>query len=74
MNILALHVTKCVIIKVAVMSIKENDFVVDSGGATYGGELGHEFKTLVSIYIPRWFVMYYPIQYSVELKILGVLL
>ena len=62
MNILALHVTKCEFIKVAVMSIKENGLVVDIGGPTYGRELGHDFKTLINIYISGWFVVDYPIS------------
>ena len=56
------------------MSIEEKYLVVERGGATYFGELGHGFKPPISIHIPRWCVMDRPVQWYVELDILGVLL
>ena len=52
LDILAFHVAKCVVVEVAAMFTKENYFIVDSGGAAYGRELGHIFNKTVSIHIP----------------------
>ena len=37
LNVFFLYVTKCAAIEVAVISTKENDLIVDTEGATYGG-------------------------------------
>ena len=57
-----------------IISIEEIYLIVDSGCAMYGEELGHGFKPPVSIHIPVWCVAYYPVQWDVEVEILGVLL
>ena len=64
----------CTIIKVAVMSINENYLVVDRVGAVYVGELGHGFKPPKYIHIPRWCLMEFPVQWDLEVDILGLLL
>ena len=56
------------------MPTKENYLIVDRAGVTYSGELGHGFKPLVSIHILVWCVVDYPVQWDVEVKILGVLI
>ena len=70
MNISVLRVTKCAVIKVDTIYIKEKYLIVDSVGATYGRELGHGFNPTVSINIPLWCLVYYPFQWDVELEIL----
>ena len=37
LDVLVIHMYKCMIIKVAVMSIEENYFIVDRGGTSYLG-------------------------------------
>ena len=74
MDVSVLHITKCAVIGVDVTSIKENYFIVDSGGAAYGGELGHGFNPPISINITMWCVMEHPVQWYIEVDILGVLL
>ena len=74
LDVLVLHITKCEFIKVAVMYIEENYFIVDSGGTAYGGELGRVFKPPVSIHIHRCYVVEYPVQWDIEVEILGLLL
>ena len=56
-----------------VMSTKENDFIVDYGGAAYSGELLHVFNTPVYIHITGWYVVEYPQQWDIEVNILGSL-
>ena len=56
------------------MSIDEKYLVVDRGGATYVGELGRGFKPPISIHIPRWCLMDFPVQWDVEVDISGLLL
>ena len=73
LDIFSLHVMKCVVVKVAVMSIEENFLIVDSGGATYSRELVQLFYSTVSIHISRWCVVYYPFQWNFEVEILGVI-
>ena len=58
----------------AVISIKEKYLIVDRGGAAYVSELGHDFKTLVSIHISRWCVIDCPVQWDVEVDISGLLI
>ena len=58
----------------AVVSIEEKYLIVDRGGAAYVGGLGNGFNPFVSIHIPIWCVMDYPVQWDVEVDILGVLL
>ena len=55
------------------MYIEEQYIIVDKGGAAYLGELGYGFKRPISIYIPRWCAVDCPLQWDVELEILGVL-
>ena len=61
------------VIEVAVMFTGEKN-IVDSGGATYGGELGHGFKFPISIHIPGWCVVDYKVHWDAEVNILVVLL
>ena len=56
------------------MSTKEKYMIDDRGGATYVVKLGHGFKPPVSIHIPRWCVMEFPVQCNIEVDILGLLL
>ena len=74
MNLSFLHVNKCVVIKVAAVSTKENYLIVESGGTTYGGELVHGFKPPESIHKPGWCVMDYPFQWYIEVGISRLLL
>ena len=57
-----------------IVSIKEEYPIVDRGGTTYVGELGHVLKPPVSIHVARWCVMDYPVQWGVVMDILGLLL
>ena len=57
-----------------IVSIEEECLIVDRGGATYVGELGHGLKPPVSIHLSRWCVMECPVQWDVMMVILGVLL
>ena len=52
-------------VEATIMSIKEEYLIVDSGGATYVGELGHDLKPHVSIHAARWCVMDCPVQWYV---------
>ena len=61
---------KCVVTKVAVVSIKEDYLIFYRGGATYFGKLGHGFKSPVSIHITIWCVMECLVQWNVEVEIL----
>ena len=57
-----------------IVSIKEEYLIVDRGGATYVGELGHGLNTPVYIHVSRWCVMDCPVQWDFVMEILGVLL
>ena len=57
-----------------IVSIEEEYLIVDRGGTTYVGELGHGLKPPVSIHVARWCVMDCPVQWGVMMEILGVLL
>ena len=50
-----------VAIEVDAILIEEMDFIVNRGGDTGSGELGHRFMSPVSIYIHGWFVVGYPV-------------
>ena len=65
---------KCAVIKVDAMSIKENHFIIDRGGAAYIGVLGYGFKPPVSIHIHIWCVMNCPVQWNVKVDIFGLIL
>ena len=65
---------QCAVIKVAAMSIEENYLVVDRGCAAYFVELGHGFKPPASINISRWCVVYFTVQWYVEVEIFKLLL
>ena len=67
-------VTKVLVVKVAVISIKKNYFVFDIGGVAYGRELVRGFNPNASINVPGFFVVDYPVQWEVEVFILGVLI
>ena len=56
------------------MSIKEEYLIVDRGGATYVGELGHGLNSPVSIHVAIWCVMDCSVKWDVVMEILGVLL
>ena len=56
------------------MSIEENYLIADSKSVAYSGEIDHDFKPSVSIHLPGWIVVNYPVQCNVEMDILGVLL
>ena len=56
------------------MSIKEDDLIVDRGGATSIGELGHGLKPPVSIHVAIWCVVDCLVQWDIVMEILGVLL
>ena len=56
------------------MYIKEDYLIVERGGGTYIGELGHGLKPPISIHVARWCVMDCPVQWDVVMEILGVLL
>ena len=56
------------------MSIKEKYLIVDKEGTEYIGELGHIFNPLIYIHIHRRCVMEFPVQWDVEVGILGLLL
>ena len=71
---LVLQVIKGTTIKVAIMSIKENYFIVDRGGSVDSGEFGNGFKPPISIHLPGWCVMDYPIYWDSEVQILELLL
>ena len=57
-----------------IVSIKEYYLIVDRVGAAYVVELGHGLKSPVSIHVARWCVMDFPVQWDVEMEVLGVLL
>ena len=57
-----------------IVSIKEEYLIVDRGGTTYVGELGHGLKSPVSIHVAIWCVMDFPVQWYVVMEILGVFL
>ena len=61
------------VFEVTFLSIKEKYLIFERGENAYFGELGHVFKPLVSIHIPKWFVMDYPFQFNVEVNIFGLL-
>ena len=71
---MVLHVNNGAVVGVADISIKEKYLIVVSGGTTYSGELGRSFNPPISIHIPIWFLVEYPVQWDVEVEILGVLL
>ena len=56
------------------MSIQEKYLIVDRGGATYIGKLGHGFKPSFSIKITIWCVVDCPFQWDLEVEILVVLI
>ena len=56
------------------MTVEEYYLIVDRGGTAYVGELGHGFKLPISIHIPRWCVMDFPVQWNFEVEIFRVLL
>ena len=64
---------KCAVVELAVISTKEKCLIVDRGNVTYVGELGCVFKPPTSIHIPSWCVMEFPVQWDVEVEILGLL-
>ena len=66
LDVSELHMYKCAVVKVTVMSIEEYYLIFDRGGATYIGELGHGFKPPISIHIPILCVMDCPVQWDVE--------
>ena len=74
MDVLVLHISKYAVVKVYVMFTKANYLIVDSGGAAYSGELVHGFKSPISIHIYVWCVVYYPVQWAVDVGILIVFL
>ena len=55
------------------MSIKEQYLIFDRGGSAYVLELGHELYLPVYIHITIWCVMDFPVQWDIEVEILGVL-
>ena len=57
-----------------IMSIGEEYLIVDRGGTTYVGELGHGLKPPISIHVARWCVMDCTVQWDVVMEILGVVL
>ena len=61
-------------VKLTVMYIEEKYLIVYRVGASYIGYLGHGFKPPVSIHIPIWCVMDYPVQWDVKVEILVLLL
>ena len=56
------------------MSIEEEYLIVDMGGTTYVGKLGHGLKPFISIHVARWCVMDFPVKWDVVMEFLGVLL
>ena len=56
------------------MYIEENYLIFDSGCAAYTGEFISIFNLLVSIFIPVWFVVDYPVQWYFEVDICLVIL
>ena len=69
-----LHMYQYVVIKVTIISIKEKYMIVDRGGAAYLRSLGRGFNPPVSIHIPIWCVIEFPVQCVVGVKIFRVLL
>ena len=57
-----------------IVSVKEEYLIVDRGGTTYVGELGHGLMPPVSIHVAIWCVMDCPVRWGVVIEILGVLL
>ena len=56
-----------------IMSTKEK-LVVDRVGAAYSEELYHGCMPSVSIHMPGWCELEFPVQWYVEVKIFGVIL
>ena len=56
------------------VSIEEEYLIVERGGTTYVGELGHDLKPPVSIHVDRWCVVDCTVQWDVVVEILGLLL
>ena len=65
---------KCTVVELDVMSIKENNFIPDSVVTTYSRELGSGFYPAVSIHITVWCIVDYPVQWGVEVEILGLII
>ena len=57
-----------------IVSVEEEYLIIDRGGTTYVGELGHGVKPPVSIHVAILCVIDCPVQWDVVLEILGVLL
>ena len=64
-----MHLCQGVVIEVTIMSTKEDCLIVDRGGTTSIGKLGHGLKTHVSIC-----VVDFPVQWDIVMDIFGVLL
>ena len=62
------------IVKMIIVSIKEEYLIFDKGGTTYVRELGRGLKPPVSIHVATWCVMDCPVKWDVVMEILGVLL
>ena len=56
------------------MSIEEKYLIFYRGGSVYVGSLVHGFKPPLYIHMPIWCVMDCPVQWDVEVEILGLLL
>ena len=73
-DVFVIRTYKFRVIKVAVTSTEENYLIVDRGGTAYVVELGHGFKPPVTIHIPIWCVMDFPVQWNAEVDVFGVLI
>ena len=57
-----------------IVSVEEEYLIIDRGGTTYVGELGHGVKPPVSIHVAILCVIDCPVQWDVLMDILGVIL
>ena len=62
------------VVKMIIMSIKEEYLIFDRVYAAYVGELGHGLKPPVCIHVARWCVMDCPVQWGFVMEILGLIL
>ena len=74
LDVFAHLLSKCAVVEVTAVSIKEKYLVVYKVGAAYVGKLGHGFYTPVSIHIPIWCVIDFPVQWYIIVQILVVVL
>ena len=72
--VFVLHLCQGAVFEMTIVYIEEEYLILDRGGDTYVGELGHGINTPVSICVARWCVMDCPVQLDVVMEILGVLL